>query len=81
MLYYDHFNDTDLDSLYPSDSILLYRVSRLRSVVEAGDAVIIPEASEWRLYGGRGGQGHVTIEGVQVRFHLIFRFYVGSSNE
>ena len=64
MLYYDHFNDTDLDSLYPSDSILLYRVSRLRSVVEAGDAVIIPEASEWRLHGGRGGQGQVTIEGV-----------------
>ena len=80
MLYYDHFNDTDLDSLYPSDSILLYRVSRLRSVVEAGDAVIIPEASEWRPRRPPRGQGHVTIEGVQVRFHLIFRFYVGSSN-
>jgi hypothetical protein len=79
MLYNDHFNDTDLDSLYPSDSILLYRVSRLRSVIEAGDAVIIPEASEW-LNGGRGGQGHVTIEGVQARLYLRFKFQVGSFN-
>ena len=46
MLYYDHFNDTDLDSLYPSDSILLYRVSRLRSVIEAGDGHY--PRSEWK---------------------------------